>query len=263
MAIGLRDVVSRDVTTDFRDSGLSHVVAISGWHIAMLGAVVAALLGGLPRRPRSVIVVVAIFGYALLAGAAPSILRAAVMAAAVIVARESGRRGQASSALSLTVIALLVLDPVSITDVGFQLSAVATAGLLAWSTPLHGWLARRLPGRTPGWLLEALAVSLAAQASTLPLVLLEFGRLSLVAPLANLLIAPLVAPAMLVTAICFVAGAAVAVGVPTLADRAGDARGFAVRRRDDRNRPHVRVAAVRERRSARTAQHLSRPRARS
>jgi competence protein ComEC len=216
MAIGLRDVVSRDVTADFRDSGLSHVVAISGWHIAMLGAVVAALLGGLPRRPRSVIVVVAIFGYAFLAGAAPSILRAAVMAAAVIVARESGRRGQASSALALTVIALLLLDPLTITDVGFQLSATATAGLLAWATPLHAWLVRHAPMKTPGWLVEALAVSLAAQASTLPLILLEFGRLSIVAPIANLLIAPLVAPAMLVTATCFVAGAAVTAGIPTL-----------------------------------------------
>jgi competence protein ComEC len=216
MAIGLRDVVAREVTDDFRTSGLSHVVAISGWHIAMLGAVVAALLGGLPRRPRSLLVVIAIFAYAILAGAAPSILRAAVMASAVIVARESGRRGQAASALALTVTALLLLDPASVADAGFQLSSVATAGLLAWATPLHTWLLPRVPQRTPGWLLEALAVSLAAQASTLPLVLLQFGQLSLVAPLANLLIAPLVAPAMLLTAICFVAGATVVAGVPAL-----------------------------------------------
>ena len=103
----------------------------------------------------------------------------------------------------------------TITDVGFQLSAIATAGLLAWATPLRDWLKIRLPKRTPGWLLEALGVSLAAQASTLPLVLLEFGRLSVVAPIANLLIAPLVAPAMLVTAVCVAAGA-IAIGVPTM-----------------------------------------------
>jgi competence protein ComEC len=216
MAIGLRDVVSREVTSDFRDSGLSHVVAISGWHIAMLGAVVAALLGGIPRRPRSVLVVLAIVGYSLLAGAAPSILRAAVMACAVIVARESGRRGQAAAALSLTCLAMLVVDPATISDVGFQLSVVATAGLLAWASPLNAWLGARLPQRTPKWLLEALAVSLAAQASTLPLVLLEFSRLSLVAPLANLLIAPLVAPAMLVTAVCFAFGAAASAGLPQI-----------------------------------------------
>ena len=216
MAIGLRDLVSKDVTTDFRTAGLSHVVAISGWQITVIGAVVAAMLGGLARRPRSAIVLLSIFAYTVLAGAAPSILRAALMAGAAIVARESGRRGQAASALALTCICLLLLDPATVTDAGFQLSAVATAGLLAWTTPLGGWLKRRLPDRTPAWLLEALAVSLAAQAATLPLILVQFGQLSIVAPLANLLVAPLVAPAMLVTAICFVAGAAVALGVPAL-----------------------------------------------
>ena len=216
MAIGLRDVVARSVSDDFRISGLSHVVAISGWHIAMLGAVVAALLGGLPRRPRSILVVLAIAAYSILAGAAPSILRAALMASVVIVARESGRRGQAKAGLALTCLALLLLDPATVNDVGFELSAVATAGLLAWATQLHGWLAARVPRHTPAWLVEALAVSLAAQAATLPLILLQFGRLSLVAPLANLLIAPLVAPAMLITAICLAAGAILAAGVPVL-----------------------------------------------
>ena len=139
------------------------------------------------------------------------------MAAVVIAARESGRRGQAKSALALTCLGLLVLDPATVNDVGFELSAVATAGLLAWATPLHEWLVKRVPRHTPGWLVEALAVSLAAQAATLPLILLQFGRLSLVAPLANLLIAPLVAPAMLITAICLAAGATLAVGLPAVA----------------------------------------------
>lgn len=216
MAIGLRDVVARDVSDDFRTAGLSHVVAISGWHIAMLGAVMSALLSGLSRRPRSVLVLLAIASYAVLAGASPGILRAAVMASVVIIARESGRRGQAAAALSLTCAGLLILDPKTITDIGFQLSAAATAGLLAWAAPLRDRLARRLPQQTPGWLLEALAVSLAAQAATLPIVLFHFGRLSLVAPLANLLVAPLVAPAMLLTAVCVVCGAIIALGVPGL-----------------------------------------------
>ncbi len=216
MAIGLRDVVGREVSDDFRTAGLSHVVAISGWHIAMLGGVVAALLGGLGRRRRSLLVLLAIGSYALLAGASPSILRAAVMASVVIVSREMGRRGQAAAALALTCAALLLLDPGSIFDIGFQLSAAATAGLLAWASRLKGWIEVRVPSATPSWLVEALAVSTAAQAATLPLVLLQFGRLSLVSPLANLLIAPLVAPVMLLTAICLGAGAIVSLGVPVV-----------------------------------------------
>ncbi|MEO6350330.1 MAG: DNA internalization-related competence protein ComEC/Rec2 [Candidatus Limnocylindrales bacterium] len=216
MSIGIRDLVSREVTSDFRISGLSHVVAISGWHIAMLGAVVGGMLRGIGRRPRTILVLLAISAYAFFAGASPSILRAAVMASVVLLARESGRRGSASAALSLTVAGMAVLDPAAISDVGFQLSAAATAGLLVWGTRTRDWMAKRLPRRTPRWLVESFAVSTAAQAATMPLVLFHFGSVSVVAPLANLLIAPLVAPAMLLTAVAFVCGAAIGLGVPAI-----------------------------------------------
>ena len=217
MAIGLRDGVAREVSDDFRTAGLSHVVAISGWHICLLAGVIGGLLGRLSRRRRSVVVLGAVCAYAVLAGASPSVLRAAVMASVALVARESGRRGSAPAALSLTVFAMLLAEPGTVTDVGFQLSAAATAGLLVWAGPLRAWLAARVPAAVPGWLLEALAVSLAAQAATLPLVLLTFGRLSLVAPLANLLVAPIVAPVMLLIFLAFLCGAAVTgLGVPVL-----------------------------------------------
>jgi competence protein ComEC len=216
MAIGLRDLVPRDVAADFRAAGLSHVVAISGWHITLIGGLVSGLLGGLTRRRRSAVVLFVIAAYAILAGASPSILRAAVMASVVLLARESGRRGGAQAALSLTVLALLLAEPATITDAGFQLSVVATAGLLAWASRLRDWLAAHLPDATPAWLLEALGVSLAAQAATLPLTLLDFERVSLVAPLANLLIAPLVAPSMLLTVVGLLCGALMTTGVPGL-----------------------------------------------
>jgi competence protein ComEC len=138
------------------------------------------------------------------------------MAGIVLVARESGRRGGAQAALSLTVLGLLLIEPATIADAGFQLSAVATAGLLAWASRLRDWLARHLPKATPAWLLEALGVSLAAQAATLPLTLIDFERVSLVAPLANLLIAPLVAPSMLLTVIALLCGTLMSLGVPAL-----------------------------------------------
>ncbi len=216
MAIGLRDLVSRDVAADFRAAGLSHVVAISGWHITLIGAVVSGVLGGLTRRRRSIVVLCVVAAYAILAGASPSVLRAAIMAGVVLFARESGRRGQAGAALSLTTLGMLIADPATIADAGFQLSVVATAGLLAWASRLRDWLAEHAPGATPGWLLEALGVSLAAQAATLPLTLLDFERVSLVSPLANLLIAPLVAPSMLLTVIALVIGALIGLGLPAL-----------------------------------------------
>jgi competence protein ComEC len=214
--IGLRDLVARDVAADFRTAGLSHVVAISGWHVALVGGVIAALLSGLARRPRSLLLVAAIAAYAVLAGGAPSVVRAALMAGVVLLARESGRRGQAAAALGIAVLILLLMEPATVGEVGFQLSVAATAGLLRWASPLAAWLRPRIPRRVPDWLVETLAVSLSAQAATMPLVLLHFGRLSLVAPLANLLVAPLVAPVMLAAAAVLGAAGLAVIGVPAV-----------------------------------------------
>lgn len=216
MSIGLRDLVARDIAADFRIAGLSHVVAISGWHIAMLGAVVGGLLGGIGRRPRTVMVLIAIIAYTIFAGASPSILRATVMAGVVLLARESGRRGSAATGLALTIAGMLLIDPQTVADIGFQLSAAATAGLLVWGTTFKEWLDRRLPAQTPGWLLESLGISFAAQAATFPLILFHFGTLSLVSPLANLLMGPLVAPAMLLTGVAFACGMLIGAGLPAL-----------------------------------------------
>jgi competence protein ComEC len=227
MLIGLRDRVDRQVAADFTTSGLSHVVAISGWNIALVGAVILACLRRLARRPRSVLLVVAIALYTVAAGASPSVVRAALMGGIVLVARESGRKGAAPAALGLATTGLLVAEPAMIDDAGFRLSVAATAGLLAWATPLDALLRRRAPRRAPGWLLESLGVSLAAQAATLPLVLLDFGRLSLIAPVANLVVAPLVAPAMLAGTVALLAGGALAVGAPSVLGMAAATGGWA------------------------------------
>lgn len=212
--VGLRDLVDRDLAEDFATAGVSHVVAISGWNICLVGAIVAAVLGRWPRRRRAATMLLAIGLYTLLAGASPSVVRAAVMGGVCLVARESGRRGGAATGLGLAAAAMLLMDPAVAADVGFLLSVAATGGLLAWSTGICTALRRRLPVRTPGWLIESLGVSLAAQAATLPLVLLHFGRLSLVAPAANLIIAPIVAPAMFGSLLGLTAGMALDLGVP-------------------------------------------------
>ena len=214
--IGLRDRVDRDVAADFTTSGLSHVVAISGWNIAVVGGVISAGLRKRPRRQRALAVLAAICAYTLLAGATPSVVRAAVMAGVCLLARESGRKGGAATALGLAAWSMVLLEPSVASDVGYQLSVASTAGLLAWSRPWSEALTRRAPRWTPAWLTESLAVSLTAQAATLPLVLVHFGRLSLIAPLANLAIAPIVAPVMLASLLALGVGGLMAVGVPAL-----------------------------------------------
>ncbi|HEY7590047.1 MAG TPA: ComEC/Rec2 family competence protein [Candidatus Limnocylindrales bacterium] len=213
--IGLRDRVDRDLAADFTTVGASHVVAISGWNIAIVAASVAALAGRLARRRRAVLTVAAIVAYVAFVGPTASVVRAAAMAGVVLLARESGRAGRAAAALGWAAAILLFVDPGFVRDAGFQLSALATAGLVRWGTPLTERLDRIGGGRLPGWLTESLGVSLAAQAATLPVVLASFGRLALISPLVNLLVVPLVAPAMAAGAIALVSGLAVLLpGVP-------------------------------------------------
>ena len=213
--VGLRDRVDRDLAAAFTATGLSHVVAISGWNIALVAGLVGALLAGRARRTRSGAILVAIVVYTILAGASASVVRAAAMAGVALLARESGRPGTAAAALGWAVALLVLAVPASAADVGLQLSAAATAGLIAWSTPLTAAIGRRA-GWLPGWVREGLGVSLAAQAATLPIVLLAFGRLAPLSPLTNLVVVPLVPLAMAAGTLALLGGALAAAGAPAL-----------------------------------------------
>ncbi len=226
--IGLRERVDRGLAADFATAGVSHVVAISGWNIAIVAAVVGALLRGRPRRLIATVVAAVIVAYVVAAGASPSVVRAAVMAGVVIIARESGRAGRAPAALGLATAGLLLAQPVMIGDAGFRLSVLATAGLLAWATPLGAWIGSLAGGRVPRWLAESLGISLAAQAATLPDVLATFGRLSVVAPAVNLLVVPIVPAAMAGGAVAMLGGWLVMLGAPPIVGAVAGLPGWAL-----------------------------------
>jgi competence protein ComEC len=212
--IGLRDRVDRGLAAAFTAVGATHVVAISGWNIAIVAATLGALAGRVARRRRAALTAAAIIAYVVFVGASPSVVRAAAMAAVVLLARELGRPSRAAASIGWAITALLVVDPRLVDDVGFRLSALATAGLIAWGTPLTTRLSGAAPGRARAWLAESLGISLAAQLATLPIVALEFGRLSIVSPAINLGVVPLVAPAMAAGAVALVAGGLSLAGAP-------------------------------------------------
>jgi competence protein ComEC len=214
--IGLRDRVDRDLAAAFTTAGASHVVAISGWNIAIVASTLAALAGGLQRRRRAILTAVAIVVYIAFVGPSASVVRAGVMAGVVLLARELGRPGTAAAALGWAVTGLLLVDPAWIDDAGFRLSVLATAGIIAWGSSMTERLSGTAPGRLRRWLAEILGVSLAAQAATTPIVLLEFGRLSLVAPAVNLVVVPLVPPAMAAGTLALGAGLLTGLGLPSI-----------------------------------------------
>jgi competence protein ComEC len=214
MVVGLRERVDRDLAAEFTAAGVSHVVAISGWNVSLVIAFLAPFALRVRPRLRAVVLVLAITAFVVFAGASASVVRAGAMTGLALVIRATGRASSAATALSWAVAGLVLIEPASTLDPGFQLSAAATAGLLLWAGPLQAWLRERVPESVPTLLVEALALSLAAEAATLPLVLADFGRLSLVAPAANLAVVPFVAPAMATSALAAVGGLLAGAGLP-------------------------------------------------
>lgn len=204
--LGVRASIAPEINDAFAAAGLTHVVAISGWNIAIVTALVLALVRPLERRrggrwTTALIAVAAVGGYVVLTGASPSVVRAALMAGAMLVGRLGGSRAHATSALGLAALLMLIVAPAVLWDVGFQLSLLATAGLIWYGRGIEDRLRR-----WPAWLREPVALTLAAQLTTLPVILVNFERLSLVAPLSNVLVVPIVPMAMLTSAAAAIGG---------------------------------------------------------
>ncbi|HEX5714495.1 MAG TPA: ComEC/Rec2 family competence protein, partial [Solirubrobacterales bacterium] len=184
---------------DFRRSGLSHLLAVSGQNVTLLALLALPLLAalGIPLRERLVWIVALIAVYVPLAGSGPTIQRAAVMGAAGLVATLAGRRASRLYALLLALIVTLAVDPGVASDVGWQLSFAAVAGIFVLASPLRMTIERRIG--SGGWrraLADGAAVTVAATLATAPLVAFHFGTFSTVTLAANLLAMPAVAPAM-------------------------------------------------------------------
>jgi len=169
-------------------SSLSHLTAVSGANCAVVVAAIM-LLGarlGMGRRIRILTAGVALVGFVILVTPQPSVLRAAVMAAVVLVSLASGRVRAGLPTLSIAVIALLVSDPWLARSYGLALSALATAGLLLLARPIEASLSRWLPAP----LALAIAVPLSAQLACQPVIVLLDPSLPLLSVPANLLAEP-------------------------------------------------------------------------
>jgi competence protein ComEC len=197
--LGEDDGVDRRTTEDFRRAGLSHLLAVSGENVTLLAVLALPLLGALriPLRERLVWVLGLIAVYVPLAGAGPSIQRAAVMGAAGLLAALAGRRASRLYALGLALLVTLAIDPGVAADVGWQLSFAAVLGILILASPLRTAIASRLGGgRWRRTLAEGIAVTVSATLATAPLIAYQFETVSTTTLLANVLVLPAVAPAM-------------------------------------------------------------------
>lgn len=197
--LGVESGIPADIKDAFSLTGTSHIVAISGFNIAIIAGIFSALASrafGVNRG--AVIAIIGIVIYTLLVGAGASVTRAAIMGSLAIVGQRLGRQGAGLNLLAAAVLGMTLLNPLTLWDVGFQLSVTATLGLMLYAEPFQhafkNWLLRFTSPTTANWLTnivgESFLLTLAAQITTLPLIIYYFRSLSLISLVANLLILP-------------------------------------------------------------------------
>lgn len=188
LAIGDTSAVSEQLDDAMKLSALSHLTAVSGANCAIVVGLILGLGGPLrfPRWARIGAATIALAGFVVLVTPEPSVLRAAVMAVAVLFTQLTGRGGGGVPVLAFAVIVLLAIDPWLALAYGFVLSVLATAGLLVLSRPLADWFGRFMPMPVAA----VIAIPLAAQLACQPVIILLEPSIPVFGVLANLLAGP-------------------------------------------------------------------------
>ena len=203
LTIGDKSVLTSELKDVYSAAGVSHVLALSGLHVGILSAILFFLLAPLNkirggRILRSILVVLALWGFAFVSGLSPSVVRAVTMCSLYFGARcVTEERFPGIYALTLTAFLMLLYQPLYLFDLSFQLSFLAVCSILYFYPLVSGWL--HSSNRLLRWVWNAISVSVSAQLGTLPLILYYFGTFPTYFLLANLIVGTL--------ALCILTGA--------------------------------------------------------
>ena len=204
MLLGERSGLSAFTVTNFRRVGVSHILALSGLHLSIIAVICDRLLFllGRGKRTRIATTTCLLLGYLFLTGCSISMMRAVFMLLLVYLSFFAKQNADALTSLSVAGAIILCITPYAVFSVSYQLTMLATFGILAFSG-VYGYLMQKIPRkkgilRLPLWclrfVLSSLLVSLAASFAILPVQWLTFGEFSIMTPLGNLLLVPLATP---------------------------------------------------------------------
>ncbi len=198
LLIGSKRGLSDSLITEMQNSGTSHLVAISGYNITIIIVALMSLLVFLGRRNAFLVSLLVTILFVILTGASASVVRGAIVGLLAIFAKLIDRRANNTNLLLLAAVLILITNPLMlIYDFGFLLSFSAFAGLIYFSPILNYLFDRdKWLKRLPEFFSNPLRETLSAQAMSLPLLLLAFGKFSVIAPLSNVLILPFIPLAM-------------------------------------------------------------------
>jgi competence protein ComEC len=194
--VGDRSGFSQKWEDAFRITGLSHMLALSGYNITIVILAIFFAFSWLPLRVRLGFTLLMLFFFVIFVGSGASIIRAAIMGALGMFVIHSGRQAVGGDLLLITIFIMVLWKPlILLYDPSFQLSVGGVLGMLAFATPISDYIEEKLGSRF--WA-ELLAATIGAQLGVLPLLMYLFGEVSVISPLANAIVAPFIPPAMLV-----------------------------------------------------------------
>jgi len=207
ISLGAREELEPETTQSFAKTGVIHVLAVSGMNVAIIFVVLDWMLRFLKRKKGgiylyTIIILVAVWGYALITGMSASVLRAAAMFTFIVIGTGMSRHPNIYNSLAASAFVLLCINPSLVYDVGFQLSYAAVFSIVYFHPFIYGifyfkyWI--------PDQIWTLLSVSMAAQIGTLPLLLHYFHQFPSWFLLANLMVIPLVTLILYLTFIVFV-----------------------------------------------------------
>lgn len=194
--------MSQELKDTFRAAGLSHIVVLSGFNIAIVITSILFVFAFLPLFLRIALASLCVIIFVTMVGGEASVVRATLMAFVALLATLVGRAYVAKQALTLSLLSIILYEPHALLhDVSLHLSFLATAGIVYASEPLKNLLERKITSPT---FVELLTTTLAAYFATLPYVMYTFGTVSIYALLANMIVLPFVPFAMLLSFIVVV-----------------------------------------------------------
>lgn len=201
LLIGGSDLLSKDYQNYFSLTGTTHIVAVSGYNVTIVAEylMILGIFIGLWRQQAFWFAAIGIILFVILTGMPSSAVRAGVMGILLIWAMKNGRLANAQNAILFAAGIMLLANPLSLRwDVGFQLSFLATLGIVYIYPIFQDLIIKWTDARSVPTILEILLLTLAAQVFVLPILMVNFGKLSLVSPLANVLVLPIIPLTMLI-----------------------------------------------------------------
>ncbi len=199
LALGDSSALTVQLAQQMKAAGLTHLIAVSGTNVTLLVIVVLAVMRRVKasKNLQYLVTIGALLAFVVLVRPQPSVLRATVMGLVALLATYSHSRRSPVPALSVAVIFLVVIDPWLALSYGFALSVAATAGLVLWVSRIQNFLERKFPRRIPLWLIQIMAVTIAAQLAVFPLIVALGSPISLSSIPANMFAVPIAAPTMI------------------------------------------------------------------